>query len=237
MANTLGDTINFIIPFCRYMSANIGTSNQPIIGIANIVRNIILSAPMVWDFNRVENSSTTLTANTQDYTLSVSDFGYLERASVQDPVTSKWYEIPDVRNNSALAKSSTPVARPQVICVQNGTGPVFRFSAVPDQNYPLAFVYQKNSVQFTATTDQWAPIPDSYSDIYNNMCLGYYMDSCQDPRAPQYIQRGIASLLARQSGLSEMDKAIFAQMYMNFDAAQMAQSIGTQQGKQAQGAR
>lgn len=236
MANLLSDTINYILPFCRYQAANVGTSNQPILGIANIVRNIILAPPMIWDFNRSENTATTLANGTQDYTTAIADFGYLEKASLQDPTSSIWFEIPDVKNNSALAKSSTK-ARPQTIAVQNGTGPVIRFSAVPDKAYPLSMVYQKNPVQFAALADGWAPIPDNMSDVYNNIVLGYYMDSCQDPRAPQYISRGIAGLLARQSGLSEMDKAIFAQSYMTFNSAIMAQTMATQQGKQAQGAR
>ncbi|VVB52828.1 Uncharacterised protein [uncultured archaeon] len=236
MANLLSDTINYILPFCRYQSASVGTNLMPIIGIANIVRNVILAAPMVWDFNRAESTATTLTATQQDYTLTLSDFGYLEKASVQDPVNSTWYEIPDIRNNSALAKSTT-TTRPQVVSTQNGTGPVLRFSAVPDKNYPLSVVYQKSAVQFAATSDAWAPIPDTMSDVYNNMVLGYYMDSCQDPRASQYILRGIAGLLARQSGLSDMDKAIFAQSYMNYNSALMSQAMSTQMGKQAQGGR
>jgi hypothetical protein len=52
MANQLIDSINYVLPFCRYQKANIGTSNMPIIGIANIVRNIILAAPFTWRFNR-----------------------------------------------------------------------------------------------------------------------------------------------------------------------------------------
>lgn len=236
MANLLSDTINYIKPFCRYQSASIGISNQPIVGIGNVVRNIILAPPLVWDFNRAENNATTLVIGTQDYTTAIADFGYLEKASLQDPTTSIWFEIPDIKNNTALAKSNTK-ARPQTIAVQNGTGPVIRFSAVPDKAYPLSMVYQKNAVQFAALSDGWAPIPDSMSDVYNNMTLGYYMDSCQDPRAPQYIARGIAGLLARQSGLSEMDKAIFAQSYMTLNSAIMAHVMSTQQGKQAQGSR
>jgi hypothetical protein len=236
MANLLQDTINYIQPFCRYLPANVGNSNMPVIGIANIVRNIILAAPMCWDFNRSENLATTLSIGVQDYTTAIADFGYLEKASLQDPVSLIWFEIPDVKNNQALAKSSTK-ARPQVVAVQNVTGPVLRFSAVPEKAYPLSLVYQKNSVQFANTTDPWSPIPDNLSDVYNNIVLGYYMDSCQDPRAPQYISRGIAGLLARQGGLSEMDKAVFAQGYMTLNSAIMAHALGTQQVKQAQAAR
>ena len=236
MANLLSDTINYILPFCRYQAANVGTSNMPIIGIANITRNIMLSAPMVWGFNRNENLGTTLAAGTQDYTLAIADYGYAERASLQDPVSLIWFEVPDVQNNKALAKSSTQ-ARPQVVAVQNSSGPVLRFGAVPDKAYPLSLVYQKIPTQFAAISDPWAPIPDNLSDVYNNIVLGYYMDSCQDPRAPQYIARGIAGLLARQGGLSEMDKAIFAQSYMTLNSAVTSFALSTQQAKQAQAAR
>jgi hypothetical protein len=234
--NTLQDTVNYIRPFARYQAANIGVSNQPILGIASLVRNIILAAPMIWDFNRFEDTSITLTAGLQDYTTAFANFGYLETASLLDPASAIWFEIPDVKNNSALAKSSTK-ARPQTISVQNSTGPVLRFSAVPDKAYQLAAVYQLSSVKFATLTDSWAPIPDSFSDVYNNMVMGYYMDSCQDPRAPQYISRGIAGLLARQSGLSDMDKAIFMQGYLNLNSAVATQAMSIQQGKQALGAR
>ena len=244
MANLLSDTINYIVPFCRYQAANIGTSNMPIIGIANIVRNVILAAPFTWRFNRnnvnlVGNATppTGIQKGVQDYVQTIADFGFLEKATANDGTTS--WELKDMKNNEALA-SSTTQARPMSISVFNDNGSnvfTFRLSAVPDGVYTLNMVYQKAPVQFAATSDGWAPIPDSFSDVYNNLCLGYYMDSCQDPRAPQYIARGIAGLLARAQGLSSTDKAIFAAAYMNFNAAQMIDQMKTQQGQQAQGAR
>lgn len=238
MANTLQDTINYIRPFCRYQRADIGVSNQPIVGIASLVRNIILAAPFQWRFNRANSSALSLVANTQDYAATIANFGFLEKATVTDS-DGKIYELKDVKNNEPLGLSTT-VARPMAVAVQSDDGSgglVFRFSAVPDKAYPTNLVYQKGSVQFVATTDAWGPIPDSFSDVYNNLTLGYYMDSCQDPRAPQYIARGIAGLLARSTGLSQMDKALFAQSYMNFAAAEILNQLRTQQGQQAQGAR
>jgi len=250
MSNLLSDTINYVIPFCRYQAANIGTSNMPIIGIANIVRNVILAAPFTWRFNRnnVNLAATGQPPGTQqgvqDYIQTIADFGFLEKATANGPDpnapggTTSW-ELKDMKNNEALA-SSTTQARPMSISVFNDNGSnvfTFRLSAVPDKAYTVNMVYQKAPVQFAATSDGWAPIPDSFSDVYNNLCLGYYMDSCQDPRAPQYIARGIAGLLARAQGLSQMDKAIFAAAYMNFNAAQLIDQMKTQQGQQAQGAR
>lgn len=242
MAYTLTDSINYISPFCRYQNPAVGTNNMPIIGIGTLVRNVILTAPMVWDFNRNFNTTYTLTPGQQDVLTNIPDFGYLERASILDPTPTPtnpngtWFEIQDVRNNSALAKSNTQ-ARPTIISVQNSTGPLLRFSAVPDKAYQLDLVYQKQPVNFANLTDAWSPIPDSMWDIYSNMTLGYYMDSCQDPRASQYTAKGIAGLLSRQEGLSEMDKAVFAQAYMNFNSALAAQAIQTQQGNQARAAR
>lgn len=238
MSNSLQDTINYVTPFCRYQAANIGVSSMPIIGIANIVRNIILAAPFTWRFNRNSvNLIGPVVQGTQDYTQNFSDFGFIEKATANDGTTS--FQIDDVKNNEALA-SSTTQARPKVIAVQNddGSGNItFRLSAIPDASYTVNIVYQKAPVQFATTTDKWAPIPDSFSDVYNNLCLGYYMDSCQDPRAPQYIARGIAGLLARAQGLTHMDKMIFAASYMQFNASQMLEVLKTQQGQQAQGAR
>jgi hypothetical protein len=115
--------------------------------------------------------------------------------------------------------------------------PVFRFSAVPNKAYPVDLIYQKKPLQFVVLTDPWAPIPDSFSDVYNNLCLGYYMESCQDPRAPQYIARGIAGLLSRSQGLTQMDKALFAASYLNFSAQQMLEMMKPQQSIQAQASR
>lgn len=238
MANTLQDTINFITPFCRYQAANIGVSNQPIVGIASIVRNIMQAAPFQWRFNRATNSTLVTIANQQDYDLTITNFGFLEKATLLASDGKMW-EIKDVKNNEPLGLSTT-TARPTALAVENDDGAnklTFRFSAVPDAIYTVNLIYQKTPVVFTATTDPWSPLPDSFADVYNNLCLGYYMDSCQDSRAPQYIARGIAGLLARSAGLSQMDKALFAQSYMNFSADQLLSQLKTQQGQQAQGAR
>jgi len=196
----------------------------------------MLAAPMQWKFNRVEAINLFSTVvGLQDYEETISGFGFLEKSTVKDS-TGKTWEIKDVQNNLPLA-SSTTQARPTAVAVQDDDGNstyTFRFSAVPDQIYAVSLVYQKGPVKFANLTDSWAPIPDAFSDIYNNLCLGYYMDSCQDPRAPQYISRGIAGLLARAQGLSQLDKALFAQSYMDFSASELLNQLKTQQGQQAQ---
>lgn len=237
--NTLQDSINYVRPFARYQAADIGVSGMPIVGIASIVRNIMLAAPFQWRFNRNTNSSITTIIGTQDYTKLITDFGFLEAAALTEPVTGKIFEIQDIKNNMPLSPSTTQ-ARPSAISVENDDGSnglLFRFSAVPDKAYTVNLIYQKTAIQFSAVTDRWNPIPDSYSDVYNNLVMGYYFDSCQDSRAQMYIARGIAGLLARSQGLSEMDKALFAASYMNFGMQQMLEQLKTQQSVQAQAAR
>lgn len=222
---------------------------MPILGIGNIVRNIILAAPFTWRFNRKVNTflsgNNGLVQGTQDYAVSIPDMGFIENMAITDPSitaslgTINTWQLKDVLNNKSLAFSSTQ-ARPEVAAIQSddGSGNLsLRFSAIPDKPYNVTIVYQAAPVQFSATSGPWAPIPDSFSDIYNNMTLGYYMDSCQDPRAREYVTRGIAGLLARAQGLSQMDKAIFAASYMNFSAQQLLNLLETQQQLQAKGAR
>src|SRR5271170_8105881 len=99
MANQLSDTINYISPFCRYMNPAIGVSNMPILGIANLVRNIILAAPMLWPWNRNDTNTITTVVGQQDYSTALTDFGFLEKASLLDPDETKIYEIPKIMNN------------------------------------------------------------------------------------------------------------------------------------------
>src|SRR5260370_36207935 len=129
MGNLLSDTVAFIVPFARYQAANIGTSNMPIIGIANIVRNIIFSSPLTWRFNRnTVNLTGPVVAGTQDYTQNISDFGFLEASSVNDG--TKTFQIDDVMNTEALA-ASVSQARPKIRSIFMDDGIVtltFRFS-------------------------------------------------------------------------------------------------------------
>jgi hypothetical protein len=246
--NTLQNTINFIQPFCRYMGANIGVSNEPMISIGNIVRNIILAAPFTWSFNRNTYNFETIPGQT-DYS-ALNNFNVLlaissvEIASVQDSSNNTW-QITDIINEGAVIggfNATTIQGRPSGLCVyqnflsNNGANPPYallRVSPTPDAAYLITMSYQTESPQFVNVTDSWAPIPNSFSDVYNNLCLGYYMESCQDPRGQQFIARGAARLLSRSTGLKEMDKIIFAKTYMNLDMSQ--EKIRSQQGVQAEG--
>jgi hypothetical protein len=305
MARTLQNTIDAITPFCRYMAANIGTNNEPILSIATRVRNLMLAPPFVWRFNRAL-TTVSLSFAVQDYTQTISDLQFIEKSAVVPAATitnvaagagtatitapnsfvkgaavwitgltntqlnvsgatiltasssqftfastatissvadsgtaisGKVEEVPNILNSEVITETTT-IGRPQTLCALTNDGAgvhKLRYMPRPDQQYLNYITYQKSPVAFASLSDGWAPVPDAFADIYDNLCLGYYMDSCQDPRGPQYRATGAAALLARAEGLDKMEGAIFLAPYLHLEAAQIIAQLGTQQGVQATG--
>lgn len=235
MSYTLQQSINWASGYVQGMPLAAWTGSEPAVSIASMIRSTILSAPFTWSFNRGTDSSVTTTIGGQDYTVALTDFGFLEKASVNDGTTI--WEIKDIQNTAPMAVSNTK-ARPSSVTVQSqvpGTSISIRLSAVPDKAYPINLIYQKAPILFAATTDNWGPLPDSFNFIFNNLFLGEALADADDQRAQVYRQRGVAALLARAEGLSEQDKAVFAQNYLNFGVAMSVPGLRSQQAAQARG--
>lgn len=241
MATTIQNTIDFCSPFIQYSPLSAGTSSQPAVGIANEIQNTIMNPPFTWGWNRNENTATATVAGTQDYTFSITDFGFLEKVTLTNNTTNDIFDVPNVYNNLSLAPSSANAAkraRPQgasVFSVTYGTSFKLRFSCPPDAVYQIGLIYQKLVVPMTALTGgpgTWA-VPDQYLDIYNNLFLGESMAMVDDARANLYRQRGIATLLSKAEGLTEMQKNVFLQQYwMRFTGSPQAAASAMQQGTQ-----
>jgi hypothetical protein len=73
-----------------------------------------------------------------------------------------------------------------------------------------------------ANNFSWAPIPDQYSDIYNNLFLSEAFALADDARAQVYRQRGIAAYMAKSSGFTETQKNAFTQQWMARDIEKQA---------------
>lgn len=86
-----------------------------------------------------------------------------------------------------------------------------------------------------AINGTWAPIPDSYSDIYNNLFLGESLAVVDDARAQIYRQRGVAAFLAKAEGLTDTQKNIFAQQWLAQGREQSSVVLKLQQGVQGRG--
>ena len=85
-----------------------------------------------------------------------------------------------------------------------------------------------------ANNFDWAPIPDYYRDVYNNLFLAEMM--WDDPqRAQIHRQRGIGSFLARAQGLNAMQKNAFAQQWLARSSEEVTSAMLTQAGNQGRG--
>jgi len=85
-----------------------------------------------------------------------------------------------------------------------------------------------------ANNFDWAPIPDYYRDIYNNLFLSEMM--WDDPqRAQIHRQRGVGAFLAKAQGLNDMQKNAFAQQWMARSSEEVTNSMLTQIGNSGRG--
>jgi hypothetical protein len=238
MAYTLQQTINAVQPFVEYNPLTAGVANEPAISIANMIQNTVTNPPFTWPWNRDFNSNLDTMVGIQDYTVELTDFSFLEKVSLTDS-NGNSYEVKDVYNNRALSESTTQ-ERPKFVSVQNVTYNAFlsggnvdlRFLGVPDQIYVVNLTFQRLIAPITSLTSPWS-LPDSFIDVYNTLFLAEAYQTVGDARAAQYRQRGIAALLAKAEGLSEMDKNLFLGIYLDRDSQTVRSQLKTQQGVQA----
>lgn len=387
MAYTIQNSIDFARTYLQYAPLSVGAGGEPALSIANEIQNTMLNAPLTWPWNRAEDSSQATTVGTQDYTIALTDFGFLEKATLTDS-SGVIFEVRDVYNNKALAKADANkdrLSRPNSACiaaVAYGTSIKLRFMPIPEKVYTVGLIYQKlvnpfgpysvtaagaassasivlsqvtvtgvtttyttantgtaanafvgmtfaitgfstlgntltiavtastattlvcttttqstetavaaaaggqttytgiftpgafaagsvaKIVGFTTHTGNngsfvvvsatstklvvinsaglaesggtyyanaagWSPIPDSFIDVFNNLFLGEAMAVNDDPRANQYRQHGVAALLAKAEGLSEMQINAFLEQYWARVSQQQFRTLRTQQGAQA----
>jgi hypothetical protein len=248
MAYTLQETINWAQTYIEYSPLTAGTNFEPALSIGTMVRSTILNAPLVWPWNRDEylinapNTPASLIAGVQDYTFPITDFAYLEKISLLSADGTYGYEIQDVHNTNILGIAGTNAgaqAQPNSAAVKfytPGTSVSLRFLSVPDQAYTGVITYQQLALPFTTLAGLWAPIPDSFMDIFNNLFLAEAMEAVDDARGQYYRQRGIAALLAKSEGLSQMQiNAFLAQWTARGVSQQTSAQLRTQQASQARG--
>lgn len=154
---TITQSINYSKPFIEYSPLSAGTAFNPAVNIATIVRNMMLNAPFKWGWNRNEYLNLNISqANGQNYTVPITDFGWLEKVTLIPTVglssSNRMFDIPDVYNTAALGWTNS-VARPNGVSVEMvnyGTNLSLRFSSIPDQNYNAILTYQMLPISFQA---------------------------------------------------------------------------------------
>lgn len=240
---TLQDSINWAQGFVEYPPLSAGTGGEPAVSTANMIQDTIMTAPFTWAWNREESQPFAITPDQQTYTVDIDDFSFLEKVTLTCTqganginVGDVWEITDGVRNiNSQSIANPNKKSRPQAACVfsvEFGTSVTIRFGSYPDTNYNATLVYQTLAAPLTTANSPWA-IPDQYADIYDNLFLAEVMSIVDDARSVQYRQRGIATLLARAEGLSDMEKNLFYEQYWVRFNQQQASALRVQQGSVA----
>lgn len=238
MANssiTLSGSLDFCTKFVYNRPLSLGDAKEPILTSANIIKQTILGPPFVWRWNRQIITFTAI-PGTQDYSQSVTNFGWIENASIQDVVAtpSKWYEMSpkiDLALDTSQARSRDIAAQ-----VDDGNGNiVFRLMPVPDKAYPISITIQKKAALFTSLNGTWSPIPDEYSYIYQTGLLALMFLYSDDPRFATMNQKFVAHLLGASQGLTDTQRNIFLGAWMSITGQPILNQMNLQQGQNARG--
>jgi hypothetical protein len=222
-----------------YIPLTSQTVDEPAITIANMVIDFMLGPPFCWPTNRKEDSSLVTVAGTQDYTVNLADFGFLEKVTLTG-ANLKSFDILRVYNSLTLGVTTQQINRPESISVKlvtPSTSIAVRFMGAPDAAYTATLTYQKIPVLFTSLAQDWytqCNIPQNQSHIYNNLFLAEaFQVNGDDQAAAMYRRRGMASLLAMSEGLSEAQKNMMFAQATYSDLQAIAANLRTQAAQQA----
>lgn len=210
---TIKDSILFVSAYIKGQRFNVNNM-QPGLGAAQNVLGRILGPPCIWRQNRFTMNFPISTGDGQDYTQFVANLGRIETQWLVDE-DGRIYQLTGA---TSLARVQTQ-RRPTKVSPQyddNQGNITFRFNAVPDGDYTANFDYQGKAPLLTSFAAAWAPIPDEYSYIYNQMMLAWGAALINDARWPIFARDGIAALIGAQGGLDEQSKAIFIGEWMDW---------------------
>jgi hypothetical protein len=102
MSTLFSYTLNWASAYCGYLGLTVGTGSQPSLGSVHYIVDTILSAPFVWAWNR-KSTTQAVSAGIQDYTFSLTDFGFIETVTAQPCAT-----ITQVAGSGTLATITAP---------------------------------------------------------------------------------------------------------------------------------
>lgn len=235
-ANTVQTSINILQVALGFWVPTLGINNEPAMSAANMTQQVMLSPPFRWAWNRNKITFNTIASPlTQDYVQAVTDFGFIETATIQLPAAGKIFAL-NTKNVTPIGESSDP-QQPTSLTVQLnnvGTNITLRFLGVPDKIYATTVWYQKFSPQLTDPTSLWTP-PDYMSFVYNRGLLAHLYEARGDARAQSEKVAFAAALLSIAEGLTDTEKNIFLEQFLANPRMREALQVKTGQGVQARG--
>ena len=241
---TIQQTLNWIAGFIQQrLTVGIGqfadaiSALDPGLTSANYIMNIIMGPPFCWEWNRTYASAAlTLSEGVTDYPISLSLFGFLEKAILVNAAPSP-NEPPnfELEIYGALGKEGQN-ARPEKITVllddDNGSL-TFRVFPAPDQAYTVDLQYQRAPILATVLgSTTWAPIPDKLSYLYEGGLRAQMYGLYNTQLYMQSMELFLRQLVAASTGLTEMQKAIFLEDSLRIARTRADSQTGAQQGKQ-----
>ena len=109
---------------------------------------------------------------------------------------------------------------------------LFRIQPPPEQNYTVYLTYQQAAVNFGSLSDNWAPIPDYLSYLYQQGFLAKTYEYLSDERYGSATQMFVKFLVAASEGLSESQINLFLEDRLN-SARQSQDVVGAAQSARA----
>lgn len=198
------------------------------------VRQFLLSPPFAWRWNRGVVSPIKCSVGLTDYTVSIPDFGWLEKAWVVFPTvqgeTTRVKEL-SVLNNLAQEQTQNESGFISAVYDDNNGNITFRILPSPDQAYILYINYQKSAKSFTKTTDTWSPIPDYMSYIFTQGFLAKAYEFRDDERFAFLYSQFLKQTVSASDGLTDTQKNIFLESVLLTQRERQAYSQSGQIGR------
>lgn len=229
---TVQDGITFVSAYIKQQSLMVN-NQQPALGAAQIVLNVVLGPPFVWRTNRSSAAFPITTGGGTDYTQTLAAFGRLEIQWLVDGAG----KIHQLGGEIALPKVATPKL-PTKVALQyddNQGHITFRFDSIPDQNYTVNLDYQAKAPLIQGASSPLGTLADENADLFFEGMLTWASLLVNDARFPIFERQFISHLLSRQDGLSEQAKIIFMGQWMEYvRTAQRSQTMsqGAAAGRQ-----
>lgn len=238
--NTIQQTLNWAAAFInqRPSSGVGGFANEPALTTANKILQTVLAPPFRFPWNRAENSAIVTSAGVTDYVLALPSFGWLEKATITNPVMTPT-TVKEIEVFQVLAKDSKQ-NQPQKIAPildDNNGNITFRLMPPPDapgqtpNNYTVTLTIQNAPLVVTSLTSLWAPIPDKYAFLYETAMLAHLQLMYSPQLYMMNMEMFYRQLVGVAEGLSETEKNIFLEDKLRELRMQVTELAGAKQGK------
>ena len=226
----------FAKPFIGYQPINI-SNGEPALTAANITKQTMTGPPMKWIFNRgsftVELDPTQDTW-AQDYTVEISNYGFLEQVWLTDPDG----DVKEIKVKNSLAGESA-IKRPSSAAanmLDEQGNVILRLNTRPDVAYRIDGYFQRAPIWMSSLAATWSPFPDHLAYIYDWGFLGFVSLLTKDARAPIFLGKFVSHLLGAQDGLTALERNIFLGNFLDLITQAGREQMMAQQGVQARGA-